>query len=66
MATLKMPTSITRPSSKVYWIRKKVPLDLRPLVGRSEIWKSLGTKDRRQADVEIGGVNADIEADRHG
>ncbi|WP_213740407.1 DUF6538 domain-containing protein [Bradyrhizobium sp. dw_411] len=58
-----MPTPITRPTSDFYWIRKKVPLDLRPLVGKTEIWASLGTKDERQANIKIGAVNAAIEAD---
>lgn len=63
MPTIKMPKPITRPTSKNYWIRKKVPADLRPLVGKTEIWESLGTKDERKANIKIGEVNARIEAD---
>jgi hypothetical protein len=62
MPTIKMPKPITRPTSENYWIRKKVPVDLRPLVGKTEIWASLGTKDARQANIKIGEVNAAIEA----
>jgi integrase len=58
---MKIPTAIKRPTSKNYWIRKKVPADLRPLVGKTEIWASLGTKDERQANIKIGAVNAAIE-----
>lgn len=63
MTTIKMPKPIKRPTSANYWIRKKVPLDLRPLVGKTEIWASLRTQDERQANIEIGAVNAGIEAE---
>jgi hypothetical protein len=63
MPSMKIPTAIRRPNSKYYWIRKKVPADLRPLVGKNEIWKSLGTTDEKEAAIELGGVNARIEAD---
>jgi hypothetical protein len=60
---MKIPTAIQRPTSKNYWIRKKVPADLRPLVGKTEIWASLKTKDERQANIKIGAENAKIEAE---
>jgi integrase len=63
MPSMKIPTAIQRPTSKNYWIRKKVPADLRPLVGKTEIWASLKTKDERQANIKIGDVNARIEAE---
>jgi site-specific recombinase XerD len=63
MATIKMPKPIKRPTSEFYWIRKKVPVALRPLVGKTEIWSTLGTKDERQANIKIGAVNAAIEAE---
>ena len=63
MPTTKMPKPITRPTSENYWIRKKVPADLRPLVGKTEIWASLGTRDERKANIKIGAVNAAIEAE---
>src|SRR3954469_23250383 len=63
MPSFKMPKPITRPSSKNYWIRKKVPADLRPLVGKTEIWASLKTKNERRANIRIGAVNAAIEAE---
>jgi len=63
MPTIKMPKPITRPTSENYWIRKKVPADLRPMVGKTEIWATLGTKDERQANIRIGAVNAAIEAE---
>jgi site-specific recombinase XerD len=63
MATIKMPKPIKRPTSEFYWIRKKVPVALRPLVGKTEIWATLGTKDERLANIKIGAVNATIEAE---
>ncbi|GAA0005879.1 hypothetical protein BRDID11002_58830 [Bradyrhizobium diazoefficiens] len=63
MPPLKMPTPIKRPTSEFYWIRKKVPAALRALVGKTEVWASLGTKDQRQAVIKIGALNAAIEAD---
>lgn len=63
MPTIKMPKPIKRPTSKNYWIRKKVPADLRPLVGKTEIWASLKTTDLRQANIDIGAENAKIEAE---
>ncbi|MET4322581.1 DUF6538 domain-containing protein [Bradyrhizobium sp. RT5a] len=62
MPQFKMPTPITRPTSAFYWLRKKVPKDLRDLVGKTEVWASLGTKDPRQASIKIGALNAEIEA----
>ncbi|WP_027572896.1 DUF6538 domain-containing protein [Bradyrhizobium sp. WSM1743] len=53
MPTIKMPKPIKRPTSANYWIRKKVPSDLRPLVGKTEIWASLGTSKDREATIKI-------------
>ena len=63
MPSFKMPTPIKRPTSDFYWIRKKVPERLRDLVGKTEIWASLKTKDQRKAAIKIGAVNAAIEAE---
>lgn len=63
MSTIKMPKPIKRPTSANYWIRKKVPADLRPLVGKTEIWASLGTSREREAIIRIGAENAKIEAE---
>jgi integrase len=63
MPSFKMPTPIKRPTSENYWIRKKVPIALRPLVGKTEIWTTLGTRDPRQANIRIGAANAAIEAE---
>ncbi len=63
MPTMKMPTPRKRPTSEFYWIRKKVPVGLRALVGKTEVWASLKTKDERKANIRIGAVNAEIEAE---
>lgn len=63
MPKIKMPKPIKRPTSEYYWIRKKVPLGLRALVGKTEIWASLHEKDERKATIKIGAVNAAIEAE---
>lgn len=63
MPTIKMPKPIKRPTSENYWIRKKVPTDLRPLVGKTEIWASLGTSKEREANIKFGAANAAIEAE---
>lgn len=47
----------------VYWIRKKVPLRYRPLVGKTEIWKSLGTTDKRTAITRCATASAELEAE---
>ena len=63
MPTIKMPSPKKRPTSEFYWIRKKVPVGLRALVGKTEVWASLKTKDERKALIKIGAVNAAIEAE---
>lgn len=66
MGTTKMPTPI-RPKKangkelNVYWIRKKVPERYRALVGKTEVWRSLKTKDRRTANERVVGESIKIE-----
>lgn len=66
MGTTKMPTPI-RPKKangkeqNVYWIRKKVPSRYRPLVGKTEVWPSLKTVDRRTANARIAVVSSELE-----
>jgi hypothetical protein len=61
-----MPTPI-RPKKangkeqNVYWIRKKVPARYRALVGKTEVWRSLKTADRRTANLRIAVVSAELE-----
>ena len=37
------------PKTGVYWFRKVVPAKLRPLVGKTEVRRTLRTKDPREA-----------------
>jgi integrase len=66
MGTTKMPTPI-RPKKangkeqNVYWIRKKVPQRYRALVGKSEVWRSLKTTDRRTANARIAVASEELE-----
>lgn len=41
------------PKSGVYWYRRRVPKDLQPLLRRSELKESLGTKDPVLARVRF-------------
>ena len=66
MGTTRMPTPI-RPKKangreqNVYWIRKKVPARYRALVGRTEVWRSLKTTDRRTANERVALASAELE-----
>jgi len=48
-----MVLSMTRPwkhpKTRVYWLRKRVPATLQPLVGKTEEKHSVGTKDLAEA-----------------
>ncbi len=35
--------------NRTYYLRAPVPADIRKSLGKDQIWKSLGTQDRRQA-----------------
>ena len=66
MGTTKMPTPF-RPKKangneqNVYWIRKKVPARYRALVGRTEVWRSLRTTDRRTANARIAVASEELD-----
>ncbi len=66
MGTTRMPTPF-RPKKasgheqNVYWIRKKVPARYRALVGKTEVWRSLKTTDRRTANARIAVASVELE-----
>lgn len=66
MGTIKMPTPM-RPKKangerqNVFWIRKKVPRRYRALVGKTEVWRSLKTTDRRTANARIAVASEQLE-----
>jgi len=43
--TLAMAHPWQHPKTGIYWLRKRVPDDLRPLLGKREERRSLGTRD---------------------
>ena len=61
-----MPRAMARPwkhpKTGIFWLRKRVPDDLRPLVGKREEKRSLQTKDPAQARKLHAQALADVEA----
>jgi hypothetical protein len=49
--------------SDVWWLRKKVPHRYRALVGSGEIWRSLGTTDRKAAGILCVKLSAEFDRD---
>jgi integrase len=48
------------PKTSVYWFRRAVPAGLRPIVGRTEVKRSLGTTDVREAKCLALTVAAEV------
>jgi hypothetical protein len=46
---LSMSRPWKHPKTGVYWLRKRIPDDLRPILGKREEKRSLGTKDPAEA-----------------
>src|SRR3546814_442046 len=61
--TLAMVLRMTRPylNGSIYWLRKKVPEDLRPIIGKTELKKSLHTRDPAEARIRFAKAIAEIE-----
>jgi hypothetical protein len=49
------------PKTGVYWVRKRVPADLVPVVDKAEVTRSLGTKDAAEAKRRYRDAVAEIE-----
>jgi hypothetical protein len=60
--TLPMARPQKHPHSGVYWLRKRVPDDLRQLVGKREEKRSLGTRNPEEAKRRRAEVLSEIEA----
>lgn len=58
---LRMCSPRRHPNSGNYWIRKRVPDELRHIIGKREIKKSLGTSDPREAKRLAITVCAEID-----
>ena len=50
-----------RGKGPAWWLRKKVPLALRKVVGRAEVWRSLETTERREANTRCAVMSANLE-----
>ena len=44
-----MSSPFKDPKTGIYKLRRRVPENLRPVLGKKEVWKTLGTKDLREA-----------------
>lgn len=60
---LSMSRPFKHPDTGMYWLRKRVPDDLRAVIGRTEVKKTLGTKDPAEAKRLHAAALADIEAE---
>jgi hypothetical protein len=60
--TLPMSRPRKHPNSGVYWLRKRVPDDLRQFVGKGEEKRSLGTRNPDEAKRRHAEVLSEIEA----
>ncbi len=45
----------------IYWLRKRVPDELRPIVGKTEEKRSLGTRDPKEARLAAAKILAELE-----
>lgn len=51
---LNMSSPLKHPKTGIYWLRKRVPQDLQPVLGKPEIVLSLRTRDPNEAKRLIG------------
>lgn len=62
MGNVKMISPVQkRGKGPTWWLRKKVPLALRKVVGRAEVWRSLETTERREANTRCAVMSANLE-----
>ena len=59
--TLTMSRPWKHPNSGVYWLRKRVPNDLRQVIGKSEEKRSLGTRNADEAKRRHAQALAELE-----
>lgn len=58
-----MTRPFKHPRTGVYWLRQRVPADLRHILGRAEVTKTLGTKDPAEAKVRLAAALATLHRD---
>lgn len=59
---LAMATPWLHPRTRIYYLRRRVPDDLKVLLGRGEVRRSLGTRDPKEAKRLFAGALAELEA----
>jgi len=62
--TLAMSGPWKHPKTGIYWFRKRVPKELRSLLGKTEEKQSLGTRDPSEAKLEQAEVLVAVETRR--
>ncbi|WP_075214452.1 site-specific integrase [Mongoliimonas terrestris] len=59
-----LATNLTRRSgSKNYYVRREVPKELQPIIGKREVWVSTGTSDPREAKRKARAIHDRLEAE---
>jgi integrase len=57
----RMPTPVLREGSRFYWLRKRVPDRYREIVGKAEVWRSLGTSNLKRAVSLCTAASVELE-----
>jgi integrase len=57
----RMPSPILREGSRFYWLRKRVPDRYREIVGKAEVWRSLGTSNLKRAISLCTAASVELE-----
>ena len=57
-----MPRGMTLRGDR-YYLRRHIPCDLQPLIGRVEVWRSLKTDSLQSALRRMPSVAAEVEAE---
>ena len=56
-----MTTLFRHSNTGMYWVRRKVPQDLRSIVGKWEIQRTTKTKDLAEAKVRAKSIGIEID-----
>jgi hypothetical protein len=57
-----MASPFRHPKTGIYWLRKRVPKDLVPVLGKAEVSRSLETRDSAEAKKRLLTVLSELEA----
>ena len=61
---LLMSRPFKHPKTGIFWLRKRVPKDLVPVIGKAEVSRSLETRDPAEAKTRHLQALAELEAQR--